>query len=153
METLERVLGEHPFFEGLEAPYVQLLVGCATNVRFERGALLFREGDEANQFYIIRRGTVALTVFVPQRGPVTVGTVGDGEILGWTWLIPPYHWHFTARAEGLTRAIALDAKCLRTKCEEDRVLGYELLKRFAHILEQRLHATRLQLLDLYGSRA
>ncbi len=152
METLERVLAEHAFFKGLDAPYIQLLVGCAANVRFERGTLLFREGDEANQFYIIRHGKVALHIFCPQRGPITIETVGDGEVLGWSWLIPPYHWHFSARAEELTRAIALDAKCLRTKCEEDHALGYELMKRFAHIMEQRLQATRLRLLDLYGSR-
>jgi hypothetical protein len=77
--------------------------------------------------------------------------LGEGEILGWSWLIPPYNWHFDARAVELTRAIALDGKCLRNKCEQDHDLGYELLKRFAHIMEQRLQATRLQLLDVYGN--
>jgi CRP/FNR family transcriptional regulator, cyclic AMP receptor protein len=153
METLERVLVEHPFFEGLDRPYVQLIVGCATNVRFERGELLFREGEEANRFYIIRHGRVALTIFSPQQGPLTIETVGDGEVLGWSWLVPPYHWHFSARAEDMTRAIALDGKCLRTKCEEDHTLGFQLMKRFAHIIQQRLQATRLQLLDLYGAQA
>lgn len=153
METLERVLAEHPFFRGLEEPYIHLLVGCASNVRFDPGQLLFREEEEANQFYVIRHGRVALQIFSPQRGPLTIETIGDGDILGWSWLIPPYHWHFSARAVELTRAIVLDAKCLRTKCEEDYALGYQLLKRFAHIIEQRLQATRLQLLDVYGSRA
>jgi CRP-like cAMP-binding protein len=76
-----------------------------------------------------------------------------GEVLGWSWLIPPYHWKFDARAIEQTRALALDGKCLRTKCEEDHDLGYELLKRFAQIMEERLQATRLQLLDVYGLRA
>lgn len=150
METLERILAEHPFFAGLDARHIQLIVGCATNVRFDAGQFIFREGEEANEFYVIRHGKVALEVFVPGRGPVTIQTLGEGEILGWSWLIPPYHWHFNARAIELTRAIALDGKCLRAKCEDDHDLGYELLKRFAHIVEQRLEATRLQLLDVYG---
>lgn len=150
METLERILAEHPFFAGLDARHIQLIVGCATNVRFDAGQFIFREGEEANEFYVIRHGKVALEIFVPGRGPVTIQTLGEGEILGWSWLIPPYHWHFNARAVELTRAIALDGKCLRAKCEDDHDLGYELLKRFAHIVEQRLQATRLQLLDVYG---
>jgi CRP-like cAMP-binding protein len=93
---------------------------------------------------------VALEIVAPQRGPIIVETLGEGDILGWSWLIPPYNWHFDARAVELTRAIALDGKCLRTKCEADHDLGYELLKRFTNIMEQRLEATRLQLLDIYG---
>jgi len=153
METLERILAEHPFFEGLEPRHFELIVGCASNVRFDAGQFLFREGEEANQFFLIRRGKVALETFAPERGPIVIQTIGEGEILGWSWLIPPYHWHFDAQAVDLTRAIALDGKCLRTKCEVDHHLGYELLKRFAHIMEQRLEAAMVQLLDLYGARA
>lgn len=152
MESLEPILEQHPFFHGLDGKYIQLIVGCASNVRFNAGEFLFREGEEANQFYILRPGKVALEIFVPERGPITIETVGEGQILGWSWLIPPHYWHFNARAVELTRAIALDGKCLRNKCEEDHDLGYELLKRFAHIVEMRLQATRLQLLDVYGVR-
>jgi CRP-like cAMP-binding protein len=150
MDTLETLLAEHPFLKGLEAHNLQLIVGCASNVRFDAGEFIFREGEEANQFYIIRHGKVALEIYTPERGPITIETLGEGEILGWSWLFPPYHWHFDARAVELTRAIALDGKCLRTKCEQDHTLGYELTKRFAHIITQRLQATRLQLLDVYG---
>jgi CRP/FNR family cyclic AMP-dependent transcriptional regulator len=153
METLERILGEHPFFKDLNQPYLQLVTGCASNVRFDPDDYIFREGEEANQFYLIRQGRVALQILAPDRGPITVETLEEGDILGWSWLIPPYNWHFDARAMELTRAIALDAKCLRRKCEEDHNLGYELLKRFGHIMEQRLSSTRLQLLDLYGVRS
>jgi len=153
METLERTLAEHPFFKDLGEPYLKLVTGCASNVRFEPDKFIFREGEEADQFYLIRQGRVALQVFLPDRGAITVETLEEGDILGWSWLIPPYHWHFDARALELTRAIALDGKCLRNKCEEDRSLGYELLKRFAHIMEDRLSSTRLQLLDLYGVRS
>ncbi len=150
MQTLEAILAEHPFLQGLEPRHLSLIVGCASNVRFNAGDFIFREGEEANEFYVIRHGKVALEVFAPDRGPIIIDTLVEGEVLGWSWLIPPYIWHFDARAAELTRAIALDGKCLRQKCEDDHDLGYELLKRFAHIMEQRLQATRLRLLDLYG---
>lgn len=150
MENLERYLAEHSFFKDIEPQYLKLLVGCASNVRFQPGQFLFRCGEEANNFYLIRHGRIAVELFAPNRGAITVQTVSEGEILGWSWLIPPYRWHFDAKATELTRAIALDGKCLRTKCEADHSLGYELLKRFSYILSQRLEATSLQLLDIYG---
>jgi len=153
VETLEPILAEHPFFKGLERHYLELIVGCSSNVRFDAGKALLHAGEEANEFYLVRHGKVALEVFTPGRGPVTIQTIGEGEILGWSWLIPPYYWHFDARAVELTRAIALDGKCLRNKCEQDHDLGYQLLKRFAHIIVQRLESTSLQLLDVYGSRS
>ena len=151
METLERILGEHPFFEDLEPEYLKLLVGCASNVRFQIGAYLFREGEEASHFYLIRQGRVAVEIYAPQRPPIVVQTLEGGDILGWSWLIPPYHWRFDARVVEPARAIALDGKCLRSKCEENHDLGYALLKRFAHIVDQRLEATRMQLLDVYAA--
>jgi CRP-like cAMP-binding protein len=150
METLERILLEHPFLKGLDRSYIELIVGCASNVRFNAGEFIFREGEEANRFYFIRHGRVALEIFVPERGAITIQTLGEGDVLGWSWLFPPYRWHFDARALELTRAIALDGKCLRQKCEENHDLGYELMKRFAHVIEERLQATRIQLLDIYG---
>lgn len=152
MHTLEPILAEHGFFKGLEARHLHLIAGCASNTRFSAGEVILREGEEAIQFYVVRHGKVALDILVPGRGPITIQTVEEGEILGWSWLFPPYRWHFNARAIELTRALVLDGKCLRTKCEEDHDLGYEFLKRFSHVMEQRLQATRLQLLDLYSDR-
>ena len=153
METLEPILAQHPFLKGLEPRHLQVLVGCAANVRFDAGQFIFREGEAAKHFYIIRHGKIALEIFVPGRGPVAIQTLGEGEVLGWSWLFPPYRWHFDARALELTRAIALDGECLRGKCETDHDLGYELVKRFANVMMERLQATRLQLLDVYGEHA
>lgn len=153
MQTLEPILAEHPFLKGLDPAHLDVLVGCASNVRFDEGAFVFRQGQEANTFYILREGTIAVEIFTPHRGAITIDTVGQGDVLGWSWLIPPYHWHFDARAVEPTRAIALDARCMRTKCESDHDLGYELMKRFAQIIEQRLDAARWQLLDVYGARS
>ena len=152
METLEPILAKHPFLKGLEPRHLKILVGCASNVRFNADQFLFHEGEEANEFYMIREGKVAVQIQGAERGPITVQTIGEGDVLGWSWLIPPYRWRFDAKALELTRAIALDGKCLRTKSEDDHDLGYELLKRFAGIIVERLEAARLQLLDVYKSR-
>jgi CRP/FNR family transcriptional regulator, cyclic AMP receptor protein len=153
IQTLEGIISEHQFFKGLEDRYVKLVVGCAKNVRFVEGDVIFREGDPADYFYFIREGLVAVELMIPQRGFTTVQTVGEGDVLGWSWLMPPYRWRFGARALQPTRALAFDGKCLRGKCEEDHDLGYELLKRFTFVVTERLEATRLQLLDLYGTPA
>jgi len=153
VEKLERIIAEHPFLKGIEPQYIKLIVGCASNVRLDVGQFLFHEGEEANKFYMIRQGKVALQISAIPRAVITVQTIGEGDILGWSWLIPPYRWRFDARALELTRAIALDGECLRTKSEEDHNLGYELLKRFSNVITQRLEATRLQLLDVYGTHA
>ncbi len=150
MEQLDVIIQEHPFLKGLEPKYISLVAGCASNVRFEEGQVLFREGEEAHSFYIIRQGKIAIETYAAERGSIIIDTLTDGDILGWSWLIPPYNWHFDARAIEPTRAIALDGRCLRGKCETDHNLGYELLKRFAYIMEDRLQATRIRLLDLYA---
>jgi CRP/FNR family transcriptional regulator, cyclic AMP receptor protein len=151
MKSLESILAHHPFFENLEAKYLALVTGCASNIRFEAGQFIYRQDEEANNFYIIREGKVALEVCPPEKNPITVQTVSDGEVLGWAWLVPPYHWQFDAQAVELTRAIVLDGKCLRTKCCEDHTLGYEILSRLLPVIGQTMEATRLQLLDIYGS--
>jgi CRP/FNR family transcriptional regulator, cyclic AMP receptor protein len=149
METLEGLIAEHPFFKGMEMPHLKLLVSCASNVRFEPGQFVFREGAEANQFYLIRHGRVTLEIHAPPRGSIIIQTLGEGDVLGWSWLFPPYRWKFSAKAIESTRAIALDGKCLRGKSEEDHDLGYELQKRFARVIQERLQATRLQLINVY----
>ncbi len=149
MQTLEAILANHPFCKGFEPRYMQLITGCASNVRFRAGTYIFREGEPASSFYIIRQGKVALEVMAAQRGSLIIQTIEAGDVLGWSWLFPPYRWHFSARAVEETRAIALDGVCLREKGETDHDFGYELMKRVAHIMMDRLQATRLQALDLY----
>jgi CRP/FNR family transcriptional regulator, cyclic AMP receptor protein len=126
-----------------------LLSGYCPVVRFEAGQIIFRQGEAANQFYLVREGKLAIEVFAAERGALTILTVGPGEVLGWSWLVPPYRWKFDACALEATRAIALDGKCLLTKAEQDHDLGYELLRRIAQVMDARLHATRLQLMNVY----
>jgi CRP-like cAMP-binding protein len=150
LETLERLLAEHDLFHDLDPRYVTLLTGCAANVRFDAGAFLFREGEPADRFFVVREGRVALEIAAPGRGPIVIQTLSEDDVIGYSWLFPPYRWRFDARAIEPTRALALDGECLRGKCDYDPVLGYEMMKRFAGIALERLQATRLQLLDVYG---
>jgi len=149
MENLERIITEHPFFAGMTPEHLRLLAGCASNARFNAGQFVLREGEEANEFYLIRHGKVGLEVYTPNRGALTIQTLGEGEILGFSWLVSPHRWRFDARCIELTRAIALDGKCLREKSESDCRLGYELLKRFSHVMVEHLQSARLQLLNVY----
>jgi len=153
VEGLDRIIREHPFFADLEEGFCNLVCGCAKNARFESGQYVFREGESADQFYLLRQGRVALQLSSPGRGAVTFLTLGEGEIVGVSWLIPPYRWSYDAKTLEPTRAIAMDAACLRQKCEADHDLGYEMMKRFMPILIQRLQATRMQILDVYGIHA
>jgi len=150
VENLERILKEHPFLDGLVDTHLRLLVGCASNVVFKAGEHVFREGEAANSFYFIRHGRIQIETHVPHKGPIIIGSRNEGEVFGWSWLVPPYRWHFDARATEVTRAIAMDGECLRGKCEEDHDLGYEIMKRFSLMIAERLEATRLQLMDIYG---
>lgn len=150
MKTLDSVLLEVPLFQGLDPEYLRLMAGCASNVRFRAGEQIYRHGDPADRFYVIRHGRVALEVHVPQRGAVVVQTLKEGDVLGWSWLVPPYERHMDARAIHLTRAVAFDGTCLRGKCDEDPRLGYDLMRKFTHQMVKTLQAARLQLLDIYG---
>lgn len=150
METIERLLAEHRFFEGMDESHLRLLSGCASNVRFNNGEMLFRQGEKANTFFLIRHGKVAIEINLQERGSLILQTAGEGEVVGWSWLIPPHRWIFDGRAVEMTRAVALDGECLRRKCDEDHDLGYELLKRFARVITGQLEAARLQLVNIHG---
>ena len=151
MRTLDTLIVESPLFADLETDELELIAGCARNVVFDVGDRLFTEGEHADTFYLVRHGLAALEQFVPNKGMLTVQTIGPGEIVGWSWLVPPYRWQLSGRAvEGL-RAIAFDGVCLRDKLAADPELGYRLLMRFSGELVELLTAARLQLMDVYGN--
>ncbi len=150
METIEDLLGSHRFFAGLDHDALQLIAGCAVNTHFPQGSYIFRQGEAADRFYVIRHGRVALEIHSPGRGPLVIDTMDEGEVLGWSWLIQPYRYYCDARAVTPVSATALDGACLRGKCEADTALGYQLLKRVTSVMHRRLESTRMRLLDLYG---
>jgi CRP/FNR family cyclic AMP-dependent transcriptional regulator len=137
-------LANHPFLTGLSEHHLGTLAGCAMASHFKAGEQIFREGDPANRFYLIKSGQVALETR-SERGIAPVQTIGAGDVLGWSWLFPPYYWHFDARAIEPTEAVFLYGTRLREFCEEDHDLGYELMKRTANVVITRLMAARREL--------
>lgn len=148
--TLEAYLADYPLFRDLDPDYLKLLNGCAANAHFAAGEVIFRQGEPADRFYLIRHGRVSIEISTPHAQVLRIQTLEGGEVLGLSWLFPPYIWFFDARALTATRALAVDGKCLRAKCDEDPKLGYELMKRFSIILHARMQAARLQIMDIYG---
>lgn len=144
VHQLQTAIAAHPFARGLKPEHLAALADCAMETQFAPGELIFREGEFANRFYFIIEGEVAL-----ESGPngiaAIIGTIGAGEVLGWSWLFPPYCWHFAARALKPTRAIFFYGTWLREHCDQNRDLGYELMKRMAEIIIERLQFTRAQL--------
>jgi CRP/FNR family cyclic AMP-dependent transcriptional regulator len=149
MESLERLLREHPFLRTMPDRHLEFMTGCAANLRFTAGQLLFKEGDPADAAYLVRDGRVALEIHAPGAGSTQIATIERGQVFGWSWLFPPYRWNFDARAIETVRAITFNGECLRGKCEADHDLGYELLKRFLQEIDRSLARAHLQLLDMY----
>jgi len=150
MRMLDELIADTPTFAGLDPAHLELIAGCARNEHVGAGALLMREGEAADRFFLIRRGVVALEVDAPGRGPMRIQTLHEGEVVGWSWLFAPFRWHVDVRALESCRLVAFDGACLRGKCEDDHDLGYELMRRFAAVVIDRLQGSQLQLLDLYG---
>jgi CRP-like cAMP-binding protein len=147
METLESVIAELPFLKGLSSKHLQTLADNAMQSQFKAGEMIFREGDPANRFYLIQSGQVALESSPKDRPAVRIQTIGAGDVLGWSWLFPPHYWRFDARALEPTSAIFFYGTRLREECEKDHDLGFELMKRMAGVVLERLQATRRQLIE------
>ena len=150
MRTIAQLLADAPVFARLDDAQRELVAGCGRNVRLEAGERLFREGEQADTFYVLRHGAVALELRVAGRRPLVLETLHDGDVVGWSWLVPPYRWAFDARVTEPTAAVALDGACLRGKAQADAELGHALHAAFTPVIVERLQATRLRLLDLYG---
>lgn len=151
MKELKNVMLAHPFFKEFQSSHhvVELLSRCASTLDFNAGDHLFHDGEAAEHMYLIQTGKVAVVLQMDAREPLTILTVGPGGVVGWSWLFPPHRWHFSARAVEDTSAIVLGAKCVMEKCKEDYQLGYELMYRCAHMMGERLYATRAQLLSCH----
>ena len=147
---IEAELKKHPFFKGCLEKYIADILPCASEIVLKTGEMIFHEGEKANTFYILIQGKVAIETAASPRGSLTIQTVSGGDVLGWSWLISPHEWRFSARVVESIQGIALDAKVLRAKCAKDNKFGYELVMRSAHILATRLEHIRNQLLEQSG---
>ncbi len=150
MKDLPRLLAEQPIFGDLGNDIFALVAGCARNEHFTTDAYLFKTGEPADQFFLVRRGMVALELSGAGGRRLVLDTVRPGGIVGLSWLVPPFQWNLDARATEEVSAISIDATCLRRKCEEEPRIGYVLLQRVAAAMYQRMHAARVRMLDVYG---
>ncbi len=149
-EAMHGILSSHRFLSGLPEGTVELLAGCGHLETFEAGSLLLSEGSVADTLHLVHRGRVAIEVRGPGRDRHIVDTVGPGQVVGLSWVSPPFRWHFDARALGPVATVAIDSTCMRTRLDENPTVALALLERLASVLLGRLQATRVRLLDLYG---
>jgi len=145
MHKIELIMSPHPFFDGMTEHHLKLLAEGASRTHFHKGTFIFREGELANRFYLIQQGSVSLESPVNEDSRVALQTLSSGDVLGWSWLFAPYHWHFDARALEDTEALVMFGTRLRELCESDKTLGYEIMKRVAEVVIKRLQTTRLKL--------
>lgn len=150
VESMSQLLGAHPLFSGLPTEAVGTVVGCARTATFGAGQLVVAAGADATTLYLVRHGIVAIEVHAPGRGGLVVQTLGPGQVVGWSGLVPPFRWTFDARAVTAVGALAIDGPCLRQRADAQPAFGYALLRRISAMLLEQLHATLIQLLDLYG---
>ncbi|NDR54929.1 cyclic nucleotide-binding domain-containing protein [Aliiruegeria sabulilitoris] len=149
-QSIAELLSEHSILGRFDTDSIEMLAGCARNLHFGAGEMIQREGEPAALVHVLRTGDVAIEISAAHIAPTVVETVHGGDILGWGWLIPPYRTMFDARAMTEVSCVALDAACLRGKCDADPMLGYQLFKYWLPHLAARFRAQRLQVADLYG---
>ena len=153
IEVNAAALAAHPFLHGMSANQLDVLAKGARDVSFPAKHRLFEDGGYATRFWLIQSGHVSLDLHVPGEGPVVIETIGMGELLGWSWLFPPYKWAFGAVAATAVEAFEFDAPAVRQCCAADSGLGYELNQRITRVLAKRLRATRIRLIATSGHPA
>ncbi len=149
IRDIKDLLAEAPFFDGISDKYLELLSSCGELVHFNEGDFLLKENEEANTFYLIRKGEATIESYMPGN-TLTVAKVRSGGVIGFTWLFPPYLNQFDSRDVTNIEAVKLDGKCLRDKSDKDHEFGFQFMKRFAELMLQRMQAARRQMLDIYG---
>ncbi|ABM62272.1 Crp/Fnr family transcriptional regulator [Halorhodospira halophila] len=148
--SIANILSDQEFFSGLERAHVEFLAECAAARSLEQDEVLFRNGDAADAFYLIRSGGVVLEVPAISGPTLEVQRLGADQIIGWSWLIPPYRWNFNARAEDTTELLVFDGAAVIARCEADPAFGYQILKRFSALMSERLDVARQRMMDQWN---
>lgn len=148
--SIEDYLTDHTFFSGMDSSYVKFLSDSATELQMKTGDVLFQYGKPADKFYLLRQGQISIQVPALMGPALDIQTLGNDQILGWSWLIPPYRWSFLARALEDSDLIEFDGGAILALCEEDPKFGYELYKRFAALMSERLDAARQKMMDQWN---
>jgi CRP/FNR family transcriptional regulator, cyclic AMP receptor protein len=153
IEVTAAALATHPFLHGMSREHLAVLAGAASDVMFPAGRRLFEDGGNANRFWLIQSGHVSLDLHVPGQGRIKIESIGMGELLGWSWLFPPYQWTFGAVAATPVKTFEFSGGAVRACCASDSGLGYELTTRLARVVANRLRATRVRLISDSGRAA
>src|SRR5690606_5056886 len=147
--AISEIIADNPFFAGLAREDVEFLARYATRRRLSRDAVLFRFGDRADHFYVVVRGKISVEVAALEGPPLELQALDAGAVLGWSWLIPPCTWSFQARADEDAEVLDFDGRAIRARCESDPRFGYELIKRFAGLMSERLHFAREKMMETW----
>jgi CRP-like cAMP-binding protein len=147
MQSIEEYLSAHAFFSGLDDSFMKFLTSSVKAIQIKEGHVLFQQGKPANKFYLVRNGKISVQVPALMGPTLELQTLGEDQILGWSWLIPPYRWNFHARALEDSEVLEFDGSAILARCEEDPKFGYELFKRFAALMSERLDAARQKMMD------
>jgi CRP-like cAMP-binding protein len=150
VKTTYDLLREQPFLAGLTDWQLECLARSAQRSIIHAGNRVFREGEPADRLWLILDGRIVVDTRLPDRGDVTIDVLGPGDVLGWSWLFPPYRWHFGAVARETTLTIELDGPRIRELCQRDPALGYQFISSLFQIVTNRLQSTRRRLIDEYG---
>lgn len=153
VEPMAARVSLHPFLAGMNRQHLALLTDCAMALHFKKGESILEQGEFANRFYLIEKGKVILKAATGEVEPAVIDTIGAGDLLSWSWMFPPYIWHFSARAVEPTDAIFFYGTILREYCEKDHSLGYELFKRMSAVMVKRLQAARDKMLSIHAGTA
>ncbi len=146
-QSIEDYLSSHVFFSELDDSFMKFLSDSATELKIKKGDVLFQQGERADKFYLLRNGHVSVQVPALMGPTLEIQALGEDQILGWSWLIPPYRWNFQARALEDSELLEFDGSAILARCEEDPKFGYALLKRFAALMSDRLDAARQKMMD------
>ena len=149
-QSIEGYLSGHAFFSGLEPRYLKFISDSATELQLARGETLFRQGERADRFFLVRRGQVSVQVPALVGPALEIQHLNEGQILGWSWLIPPFRWHFFASAVEDSDLLEFDGNAILAHCEKDPKFGYELFKLFAGLMSERLEVARLKMMDQWN---
>lgn len=146
-QAIREYLSRHPFFNGMDDKYIEFLADSAVETQIGEGGILFRQGNPADRFYLLQSGQVSVQVPALVGPVLEIQRLGEGQLLGWSWLIPPYLWNFQARVEADSTILEFDGRAVLAHCEADPRFGFELLKRFASLMSERLGAARQKMMD------
>ncbi len=149
-KQIRKTIAEEPFFSGLEESWLDFLADNATDIQLDANEIVSRQGSRADRFFLVLEGELAIEVPAIQGPTLEVQRLRPGQILGWSWLIEPFRWHFQSRASGPTHLLSFDGEAILARCEEDPAFGYALLKRFSTLMGQRLESAQRKMMDQWS---